>query len=345
MKISICFPQYNRIEYLLKSLHYISQQTYENLEVVVSDDCSTDDTEARIKALQPVYRYPLIFKRNEQNQGYDRNYRQSIELATGEYCFILGNDDTLSEPPAMEYLAGFLQAQNYPDVGFCNYFEEQDPALVYRRANITGVLGTGYEVAMKNYSCFSFVAGLIYKRASFMRFNTPVYDGSVFAQLSLGCLMIAKGCNLFSIEKPLVMKDLLIKNLRTIGYRDTLAKTWKEYKKVDAGMPSVINSLIRAFRDAGVLNQSIIYRIHRKIYGLTYPHWLLDYRSNKAYPEAVGLSKGMKPSGIVTYPLLSAWNKTRINLLYYTSTVFGLTAPVYLYNKLKVRVYAFLKKR
>ncbi len=344
MKISICFPQYNRIEYLLKSLQYIGQQTYENLEVVVSDDCSSDDTEAQIKALQPRYRYPLVYKRNEKNQGYDRNYRQSIELASGEYCFILGNDDTLSEPDAMNYLAGFLQSLNYPDIGFCNYYEEQDPSLVYRRANSTGMLGTGYEIAMKNYSCFSFVAGLIYKRESFMRFNTPVYDGSVFAQLSLGCLMIAKGCTLFSIEKPLVMKDLLIQNQRTIGYRDTLAKNWKSYKKVDAGMPSVINSLIRAFRDAGVLNQSIIFRIHKKIYTLTYPHWLLDYRSNKAFPEAVGLTRGMKPSGIVTYPLLSGFNKARINLLYYFSTAMGLTAPVYLFNRLKVKIYAFIKR-
>lgn len=345
MKISICIPQHNRIDYLLKSLHQIEKQTYQNLEIVVSDDGSTDDTESRIKALQPVYRYPIIYKRNEKNLGYDRNYRQAIELASGEYCFTLGNDDTLSEPGAIEYLIDVLKTSHYPDIGFCNYFEEQDPKLIYRRAGTTGILGTGFEVAMRHYSCFSFVAGLIYKRATFMQYNTAAYDGSVFAQMYLGCLMIAKGCLLFSIEKPLVMKDVLINNQRTNNYRDTLVRDWKDYKELDAGLPSVMHVLISAFRDAGVLNQSIIYRIHKKIYAITYPHWLLDYRSNGAYPAALGLSKGMKPTAVATCSLLSPLNKSKIFLLYRFSTFLGLTAPVYLFNKLKVKVYSFLKRR
>ena len=38
MKISICFPQYNRIAYLLKSLNLISKQSYDNIEIIISDD-------------------------------------------------------------------------------------------------------------------------------------------------------------------------------------------------------------------------------------------------------------------------------------------------------------------
>jgi glycosyltransferase involved in cell wall biosynthesis len=38
MKISICIPHYNRIEYLLKSLKIIEQQSYKNVEIVISDD-------------------------------------------------------------------------------------------------------------------------------------------------------------------------------------------------------------------------------------------------------------------------------------------------------------------
>ena len=344
MKVSICIPQYNRIEYLLKSLQHIEKQAYENMEIVISDDCSTDDTELRIKALQATYRYPLVYKRNEINLGYDYNYRQSIELATGEYCFILGNDDTLNEPQAIQQLVDFLQRHGHPDIGFCNYFEEQHPEHIYRRAYITGVLGTGYRIAMKNYSCFSFVAGLIYKKQTFMQYNTPAYDGSVFAQMYLGCLMIAKGCVLFSIQEPLVVKDILINDRRPNNYRDTLAREWKDYKEVDAGLPSVMNVLISAFRDAGVLNQGIVYSIHKKIYAITYPHWLLDYRSNGAYPAALGLSKGMKPSSVSTYPLLSSGNKRKIFLIYRFSTFMGLRAPVYVFNKLKVKLYTFLKK-
>jgi len=52
MKISICIPQYNRINYLLNSLERISHQNYDNIEIVISDDCSIDDTESQINKIK-----------------------------------------------------------------------------------------------------------------------------------------------------------------------------------------------------------------------------------------------------------------------------------------------------
>ncbi|MEO5891101.1 MAG: glycosyltransferase family 2 protein [Ferruginibacter sp.] len=344
MKISLSIPQYNRIGYLLKSLSVIELQTYEHIEVVISDDCSTDDTEQQIKQLMPAYKYPVVYKRNQRNLGYDRNYRQSIELATGDYCFILGNDDTLSEPGAIEYLAGFLEQNNFPDIGVCNFHEQGDPQNVYKRANTTGISGTGYEIAMKYYSCFSFVAGLIYKRETFLKYNTAAYDGSIYAQMYLGCFIISKGGVFFLIEKSLVLKDILLDGNRPNNYRQTLAQTWKEYKVVDGGLPSVMNVLVNAFKDAGVLTQDVIYRIHRKVYLTTYPHWLLDYREQHAFPEAVGLSRGVKPWKTKTFKLLSAWNKFRISFIYRITTVAGLLTPVFIFRMVRVRLYHYIKK-
>ena len=62
MKISICIPQYNRIAYLLKSLKQIEAQDYQDIEVVVSDDRSSDNTEEAILELQKNYKYPLVFQ-------------------------------------------------------------------------------------------------------------------------------------------------------------------------------------------------------------------------------------------------------------------------------------------
>jgi glycosyltransferase involved in cell wall biosynthesis len=344
MKISLSIPQYNRINYLLKSLEMIEKQTYDDIEIVISDDCSTDNTEAEIKKLALTYRYPIIYKKNEVNLGYDRNYRQSIELATGDYCFILGNDDTLFEPTSVEYLVDMLKQNNYPDIGICNYQEQYNPDI-YKRANITGIVGSGYEMALRYYSCFSFVAGIIYNRATFMKFNTARYDGSIYAQMSLGCVMISKGCTFFMVEKVLVLKDILIDGQRPNNYRQTLARNWKEYKIVDAGLPSVMNVLISAFRDADVLTQNTIYRIHKKIYLTTYPHWLLDYREHHAFPEAVGLSRGLKPSKVPTTKMLSGWNKFCIWSIYHTSTFVGLVTPVFIFSLVRVKLYAFIKNK
>ena len=344
MLISISIPQYNRIEYLLKSLACIADQTYDQIEIVISDDCSTDTTEEQIKALIPNYRYPIIYKRNQQNVGYDRNYRQSIELATGDYCFILGNDDTLAEKGAIDSLVTFLKQNDYPDIGVCNFHEQGNPGEVYKRANTTNVIGSGFEVAMKYYSCFSFVAGIIYKRDTFLKYNTAVYDGSIYAQMYLGCLIISRGGRFFLLEESMVLKDILIGGQRPNNYRQTLARNWKDYKIVDGGLPSVMNVLISAFRDAGVLNQDIIYRVYRKIYLTTYPHWLLDYRQQKAFPEAFGLSRGVKPWKANTFNLLSRINKTKVNSIYYMSTALGLITPVFLFKLVRVRLYHFIKK-
>ncbi len=44
MIISICIPHYNRAQYLIKVLDSINEQTYKNIEVIISDDCSSDDS-------------------------------------------------------------------------------------------------------------------------------------------------------------------------------------------------------------------------------------------------------------------------------------------------------------
>ena len=104
MKISICIPQYNRINYLLRSLLIIEKQTYPNIEIVISDDCSIDETVKEITDLATHYKYPIVFDRNEKNMGYDRNYRKCIEMSSGDYALVIGNDDSLVGENDIQFL-------------------------------------------------------------------------------------------------------------------------------------------------------------------------------------------------------------------------------------------------
>jgi len=345
MKVSICIPQYNRVDFLLKNLAIIAKQTYQNIEVVVSDDCSTDSTSKELTALKNKYRFPLVYHRNLRNKGYDCNMRQSMELASGDYVFILGNDDSLNDITDIAYLVDFLKQNNYPDLGYCNYAEEIEPEKVFERAVSTGVLGSGSELALKVASNFSFVAGLIYKRDKFLQFNTDRYDGSIYAQIYLSSLMIASGCNVFSITKPLVIKDIQVGETHRNSYRDKIARNWKDLRVVDGGLPSVMNVLLSAFRDAGVLTQDIRYRIFFRMYSTTYPHWLLDYRSNDALPEAVGMINGLYPSRNKNFKELNLFNRQRIYFLYFLTSMAGLLVPVYFFIKLKPALYKWLRKK
>ena len=59
MKISLCIPQYNRIQYLLK-ICLISPANYPDMEVVISDDASTDNTEEEINKWRRGINTPLF---------------------------------------------------------------------------------------------------------------------------------------------------------------------------------------------------------------------------------------------------------------------------------------------
>ncbi|HRH49718.1 MAG TPA: glycosyltransferase family 2 protein [Panacibacter sp.] len=344
LKISICIPQYNRINYLLRSLKIIEAQQYPDIEIVISDDCSTDDTEVKIKELALGYRYPIIYDKNPVNFGYDRNYRKCIEMASGKYVIVIGNDDSLYGDDCIDLLVNFLKANQYPDIGFCNMIEERTGGTLIQRAQSTAILGNGAEVALHHYSCFSFVGGLIYKRETFLKYNTAAYDGSIYAQMYMGVFMIAKGVTLFSINNPLVLKDLLMDGVFRNSYRDRIAKKWKEYKVVDGGLPSVINVLISALSDAGEATQKRIKYIFRRIYSVTYPHWILDYKENGALPEAFGLVAGMNPLRNINYKKLNLHNRILLYILYISVSFFALITPIFIFKKLKTRLYRYFKK-
>jgi len=344
MKISISIPQYNRINHLLRSLEIIEKQTYPDIEIVISDDCSSDDTEQKIRELIPNYKYPIVYSRNDKNEGYDRNYRKCIELSSGDYAFVIGNDDSIYGEDSIAFLVDFLKQNDLPDIGFCNMIEERTDNTLVERALSTSVLGKGPDIAMKYYSCFSFVGGLIYKKSTFNQFNTNKFDGSIYSQMYLGVLVISSGYRLFSIKEPLVLKDLMLDGKFRHSYRDRIAKKWKDFRIVDGGLPSVMNVLINGLKDAGELTQKRGAYIFRRMYTITYPHWILDYKENHAFPEAIGLLVGMYPSKNKNFSVLNIQNKATTLFVYLFYSALALLTPVFLFKRFKSRLYKFFKK-
>lgn len=94
--LSIAILTYNRANKLKKQItriiDYCANTNIQDIELLVSDNASSDDTEQVVKGLQKSY--PQIqYYRNERNLGFDGNSLNCLERATGEYIWLLSDDD------------------------------------------------------------------------------------------------------------------------------------------------------------------------------------------------------------------------------------------------------------
>ena len=94
--MSIGIPAYNNADYIGETIESILAQSYENLELVIVDDNSTDNTYEVISAYEEKDRRVRVYK-NETNLGMSGNWNRCLELTRGEYLKLVCADDLLSK--------------------------------------------------------------------------------------------------------------------------------------------------------------------------------------------------------------------------------------------------------
>ena len=92
--LSIIIPTYNRRDQLEKCINSILVSDYKDIEIIISDNASTDST---IEFLSKIQDKRVVVLRNERNIGADRNLKKLVLSAHGEYIFIITDDSFLSE--------------------------------------------------------------------------------------------------------------------------------------------------------------------------------------------------------------------------------------------------------
>src|SRR5271154_6077851 len=90
---SICIPQYNRTEFLMKACRSLSCQDFDKFEICISDDCSTDSKEVTLLEYLRNSGLLYVYVKTEHNLRFDGNLRNAIALSLGEYLVLMGNDD------------------------------------------------------------------------------------------------------------------------------------------------------------------------------------------------------------------------------------------------------------
>lgn len=94
--LSLCIPNYNRPQFLAQNLKVIARQATNQVEIVVSDDCSQEKITPVIDNFAKKYpNVKLQFYPQPKNLGFDKNVLEVISKAKGKFCWLLSNDDQI----------------------------------------------------------------------------------------------------------------------------------------------------------------------------------------------------------------------------------------------------------
>ena len=103
--VSVIMPSYNTEKYIAESIRSVLAQTYENWELIIVDDCSSDHTDEIVAAFKDDR---ICYIKNEQNCGAAISRNRAIDAAKGRYIAFLDSDD-LWHPEKLERQLRFMQ--------------------------------------------------------------------------------------------------------------------------------------------------------------------------------------------------------------------------------------------
>ena len=324
---SICVPQHNRTSFLIDACRSIDAQQFRDFELCISDDCSTDGREGDLLEYLQSSGMSFVYRRTEVNLRYDGNLRSAIELATGRFCLLLGNDDALAERSTLETLHRIITAGPEPDVVFTNFCDFVSGAVT-RRVSRTAIVGSGAAVAAGHFRKFSFVSGVLLRREPAQQAAVTRWDGSEMYQMYIGCRLIAAGGRLLEADLVTVRKDIQIRGEAVDSYarRGRVELTGIPEQRIPlASVARLVIDAVSPYLAGARLRTTG--SIVLQYFGFLYPYWLLEYRRVQSWRFAAGVARAMRPSSTLGDSGLSIFERAVAAATYGASTIVGLAAP------------------
>lgn len=117
-QVDILIVSYNQEKYITEAIQGAVDQTYKNVKVIISDDCSTDNTRNIIDEFYNLYPNKIVKVFNKKNLGITGNCNEGLRSCNGEYFIIMGGDDILY-PAKVEKQIKWFQAN--PTMSLCGH--------------------------------------------------------------------------------------------------------------------------------------------------------------------------------------------------------------------------------
>lgn len=211
--VSIIMPSWNTGRFIAESIQSVINQTYTNWELLIVDDCSTDNTDEVVASFNDER---IKYFHNEKNSGAALTRNKAIREAQGEWIAFLDSDD-LWNPKKLEYQIKFMKKNNlvFSYHEYEKIDEESQPLNIY-------VSGPRVITKKKMYNygypgCLTFmynakVMGLI--QIKDIKKNN---DYAILLQLckKANCVLLKKNLAKYRIRKKSISHDKLSKKLKS----------------------------------------------------------------------------------------------------------------------------------
>ncbi|OGX38676.1 MAG: hypothetical protein A3D87_03330 [Omnitrophica WOR_2 bacterium RIFCSPHIGHO2_02_FULL_50_17] len=208
--VSVVITTHNRAELVFETVQSVLEQTYKNIEIIVIDNESTDDTRKKFEGLDRRVRY--VHKKNE---GACKARNVGITLAQGEYIGFLDSDD-LYLPGKIKFCVEYLDSHpNYGLVHTAAYFIDEKGQVLeeYSHSQSRHLGNITHRLLLRNYICNSTV---VVRKTCFERVG--LFDEGIFAPADWDMwLRLSENYGVGYIGLPLtkyrVSNNYILKNL------------------------------------------------------------------------------------------------------------------------------------
>ncbi len=179
MKISILLITYNHENYIQKAIESVlMQRSCEPFEIIVCDDCSTDNTRLIAQSLLHRVAYAKVLS-NKTNLGITKNYKQAFLLCRGEYVFVLEGDDYWTDELKIKKQCALLD--EHPHIMSCSHFyytEKVDtntllPPLLQKKESVS--FFTAEDIILDPFIGNNF-STCCYRRVALQKISSATYD-------------------------------------------------------------------------------------------------------------------------------------------------------------------------
>jgi len=190
--LSICIATYNRAEYIGETIDSIIPQLDDDVELLVVDGASSDNTEDIVQEFAQKDHH-IRYVRLPSKGGVDQDYDKSVELARGEFCWLFTDDDLL-KPGAVDYVITAIR-EGYgliivnAEVRDCKFIDILEQKRLSMRENKIYDVNQMESLFIDALAYISFIGAIVIRRSIWLSRERELYFGTEFIHV---CVIFQK---------------------------------------------------------------------------------------------------------------------------------------------------------